>query len=77
MELRCCSQRAAMTDETLSNQRRLPDPEICRTRYLWQGLEFSACLVENPNSCKHALRFGFGFFCRYNDRHGVEKAGNP
>jgi hypothetical protein len=66
-----------MTNETFSNQSPLPDPQRCRTSYLWQGLDFSACLVENPNACKHALGIGFGFFCRHPNRRSVEKAGKP
>ena len=66
-----------MTNETLSNLRRLPDPQRCRASYLWQGLDFSACLVENPNPCRHALSFGFGFFCRHPHRPSVKKAGKP
>jgi hypothetical protein len=64
-------------DNTVRNQKRLPDPEICRMRYLWEGFDFSACLVENPNSCKHAFGFGFGFLCCHPDRRSLEKAGLP
>jgi hypothetical protein len=67
-----------MTDETASNQRSLPDPEICRTKHLGQqNLELSQCLVENPDACKYATRFGPGVFCRHPDRRSFEKTGQP
>jgi hypothetical protein len=62
-----------MTDETVRNQRRLPDPEICRTRYLGCNFPFSYCLAENPDTCKHAVRSGSGVFCRHPDRRSFEK----
>ena len=66
-----------MTDKAISNQRRLPDSEICRTRYLGETLDFSDCLVENPEACEYALRFGSGILCRHPDRRSFEKAGKP
>ena len=66
-----------MTDDTVSKQRHLPDPEICRTRYLGETLDFSDCLVENPEACEYALRFGSGILCRHPDRRSFEKAGKP
>src|SRR5258706_15464426 len=42
-------------DDTMSNQRQLPDPEICRTRYMGKSLGFTDCLVENPNGCPFAV----------------------
>jgi len=63
----------SMIDNTVSNQRRLPDPEKCRTRYLGQTFCFSDCLVENPDACECAVRFGFGVFCRHPDRRSFEK----
>ena len=66
-----------MTDETFSNQRRLPDPKICRTRYLGQSLDSSDCLTENPETCQHALRFGSGTLCRHPDHRTFAKAGKP
>lgn len=65
----------SMTDDTVNNQRCLPDPEICRTRYLGQTLDFSDCLVENPEGCKYALHFGSRFFCNRPDRRSFEKTG--
>jgi hypothetical protein len=64
-------------DNTVRTQRRLPDPEICRTSYLWEGLDFSACLVENPKACEHAVGLGSGILCRHPDRRSFEKAGIP
>ncbi len=66
-----------MTDNAVSNQRRLLDSEICRTRYLGDYLPFSSCLVENPESCKHALRCGDAFVCTHPDRRSFEKTGKP
>jgi hypothetical protein len=66
-----------MTDNTVSDQRHLPNPERCRTRFLGATLTFSDCLVINPEACKHALRYGFGVFCRHPDRRNFEKKGLP
>jgi hypothetical protein len=56
-----------MTDDTLSNRRRVPDREICRTRKVGGYLDFTYCLVETPNACEHAVRFGDDVLCRYPD----------
>ena len=63
-----------MTDETLSNQRRLPDPEICRTRYERQTFGSTDCLVENPCCCEYAVRSVSGFHCYHRDRRTFGKA---
>jgi hypothetical protein len=63
----------SMTGDTVSNQRRLPDPEICRTRYLGQPLDFSKCLVKDPNGCEYAVRYGSGIYCHHADRRSFEK----
>jgi len=55
-------------DETLSNPRHLPNPEICRTRYLLYGLGFTRCLVENPDVCEFAERSPLGVYCEHPDR---------
>jgi hypothetical protein len=62
-----------MTDDTVSNQRRLPDPKKCRTMYLGQALDLSECLVENPDGCEFAVSFGFGVYCYHSDRRSFEK----
>ena len=59
---------------TVSKQRSLPDPEICRTSYRGQALDISYCLVENPESCEYAVCFGSSVFCRHPDRRKFEKA---
>jgi hypothetical protein len=64
-----------MTDDVVSSQRLLPDPETCRTRYLGPTLDFSECLVNNPLVCKYAVKFGKSFFCRHPDRRSFEKPG--
>lgn len=66
-----------MSDGTVSNQRRLPDPEVCRTEYLGRSLVLSKCLVENPDLCRSALDFGFGVYCSHPDRRSFEKTGLP
>jgi hypothetical protein len=63
-----------MTDATVSNQGRLPDPETCRTVYLGGYCAFYCCLVENPNCCERAVRFGDGFLCVHTGRRSFEKA---
>ncbi len=67
----------SVADDTVTNQRRLPDPEICRTRHLGQTLDYSSCLVENSDSCEHAVRFGSSVFCRHPDRRSFEKTDPP
>jgi hypothetical protein len=62
-----------MTDETVSNQRPVPDPKKCRTMYLGQTLAFSSCLAENPNGCEYALRFASCVFCCHPERRRFEK----
>jgi hypothetical protein len=66
-----------MIDDTVSHQRRLPDPKRCRTTYLAESLPFPDCLMKNPDACKYALRFGFGVLCIHADRRSFEKAGPP
>lgn len=66
-----------MSDDTVSNQRSLPDPEACRTRYRGQSLDLSKCLVENPAGCEFALRFGSGVSCYHPDRRRFEKTNSP
>ena len=61
------------TDNPVSNQWRLPDPEICRTRYLVRSLDLLDCLVENPTGCGHAVRVGSGVFCYHPYRRSFEK----
>ena len=65
-----------MTDETVSDQKRFPDPEQCRTIYLGQSLGFTRCLVESPDGCEYAVRSVSGFHCYHPDRHTFGKA-NP
>ena len=66
-----------MTNDTVRNQRRVPDPEKCRTRYLWPPLDFSECLVKNPDGCEYAVHFGSGVICRHPDRRSFEKTDRP
>jgi hypothetical protein len=55
-----------------SDQRRLPDPEVCRTRYLGALFGFSDCLAESPGRCVYSLKFNDGFLCRHPDRRKFE-----
>ena len=66
-----------MTDRTVSNQKRLPNPKICRTRYLERSPDLLECRVENPDACKYAVRFSSGLICHHPDRRGFEKADSP
>ena len=62
----------SMTHNTVSDQRRLPDAEVCRTRYVVPSA-VSQCLVENPDACQYAIRFGSGVICRHPARRSFEK----
>jgi len=64
---------ASPADNTISTQRHLPDPEICRTKYRGDSLGISYCLVENPNACGFSVRLGSSVFCRHPDRRTFEK----
>ena len=67
----------AISDNTVSNQRRLPDPEICRTRHERQIFGSTDCLVESPDDCEYAVRSVSGFHCYHRDRHTFGKANPP
>jgi len=64
---------AKKTDDTGNIQSRLPDPKICQTKYLGQALDFSKCLVENPEACKYAVGFSGGVICDHPHRRWFEK----
>jgi len=66
-----------MTDETVSNQKHLPDPEICRTRYLVKSIGFTECLAKNPAGCEFAGRFASFVSCLHPHRRKFEKAAKP
>jgi hypothetical protein len=66
-----------MTDNTVSEHRRLPNPERCRTRFLGEALVYSDCLLINHDGCKYALRYGLGVFCRHPDRRNFERKDLP
>jgi CheY-like chemotaxis protein len=68
---------SSMTDDTVSNQRRLPDPEICRTKHLEHSLGSSVCLVKNHQDCKYARRFYSSIFCYHPDHRSFEKTDRP
>jgi hypothetical protein len=67
----------SMTDDTVSNQRRFPDPEKCRTRYLGKSLGFTKCLMENSDACPYAVRFASGVSCYHPDRRSFDRTGLP
>jgi len=48
---------------------KLPDPAVCRARQIHD--ELVECFVEQAVECKYALRYGFGWFCRHPQRHGI------
>ena len=66
-----------MTDKAISRQKRLPDPEICRTIYLGKSLGFTECLVKNSDRCKLAVRFATCVCCYHPHRRSFEKKGLP
>ena len=66
-----------MNNNTISNRRRLPDPEICRTACEEQFAVSSNCLVENPDSCGFVVRLGSGVYCYHPDRLSFEKRDLP
>ncbi len=66
-----------MTDATTSKQRPVPDREKCRTRNVGGYLAFTYCLLETPNCCEHAARFGDDILCRHPDRQSFEKTDPP
>jgi hypothetical protein len=66
-----------MTDDTVSNQRRLPDPKVCQTRFLGETLGFTKCLVEDPDNCEFAVRFSSGVSCFHPDRRTFDRTRAP
>ena len=66
-----------MADDAVGKQRQLPDPDICCTKHLGPGLDLSICLVDNPDACQYAVRFGSTVLCRHPDRRSFEKLGKP
>jgi hypothetical protein len=66
-----------MTDGMVSSQRRSPDPEKCRTRYLGKPLGFTKCLLENPDDCEFAVRFSSGVSCFHPDRRSFDRTQPP
>ncbi len=61
-----------MTDDKVSNQRHLQDPERCLTRHLGETLDFSDCLVKGPYACEYSVRYTSGVYCRHPDRRSFE-----
>ena len=68
---------AIIGDDTVSKQRHIPDPKICRTRSERHPFDFTDCLVESPGGCEYAVRSVSGFHCYHPDRRNFEKAGPP
>jgi hypothetical protein len=66
-----------MTNDSVKDQRDLPDPKICRTKHLGPGLDLSKCLVEDPDACKFAIRFGPAVLCSHPDRRRFETPQKP
>jgi hypothetical protein len=64
-----------MTDNTVSDRRRFPDPKKCRTRYLGEPLGFTKCLMEEPDDCPFAVRFASGVSCYHPDRRNFDRTG--
>ena len=68
------AERGRMTVDTVNNQRRLPDPEICRTAFGEGVPVFSFCMVHTPDGCRHTSRLGSFVLCLHPDRRKFEKA---
>ena len=66
-----------MINNTVSNQRPVPDPKRCRTRNVGGYLAFTYCLVEPPNRCEFAARFGDDVLCRHPDPCRFETTDSP
>jgi hypothetical protein len=64
---------AKKTADTVSNQKCLPDPKKCRTRYLGKALDYSKCLVENPEACMYAVSYSGGVICNHPHQRWFEK----
>ena len=67
----------SMIENAASVQKRFPDPDRCRTKYLGQTLPFSDCLVEDPDGCEYALRFPHCVSCNHPDRRKFEPPRKP
>jgi hypothetical protein len=65
------------TGHTVVNQNRFPDTKNCRTKFLGQSVEFSACLVQNPVGCIYAGRVDASVYCHHPNRRDFEKTGKP
>ena len=48
-------------------KRRLPDPAICRAKHAGFD-DYADCLVDAPDDCRYALRFGFRHLCQHPER---------
>jgi hypothetical protein len=58
---------------TVNNQRHLPDPAICRTDSGGGFPVFSLCMVHNSDGCRHASRLGSLGICLHPERRSFEK----
>jgi CheY-like chemotaxis protein len=55
----------------------LPDPKICRTRYLGRRLNLSECLVSCPDDCPYVSQYKQSSFCLHIDRRTFERREAP
>jgi hypothetical protein len=46
-------------------RRVLPDPDICRTSAIGDIEFFATCHVDWPFSCRYAMNYGAGYFCKH------------
>jgi hypothetical protein len=51
----------------------LPDPQVCRTRFLGQALGLSECLVKSPSHCPYVSQIENSFFCCHPDCRKFER----
>jgi hypothetical protein len=54
-----------MTKQTVK-AKKLPECELENCRVLPVGIDqYAECLMEGPNTCPHALPFGYCFLCKH------------
>ena len=52
-----------MAETELKRERKLPDPDVCRTEFHPSIADFMHCRTPAPSLCPFVVPFGQGFFC--------------